>query len=161
MLRVIYQLQERSAGFIVLTAAKRILRYLTDLALKYDKSKEGSLIGYADADWGGDPDNRHSTGGAISWSSKKASSCSTVNFRSGIHYTKPCHPGSRLDYDRDQSSNQTRVLIEDNQGAIAIARNPIAHGRTKHIDIRFYYVREAVQDGVIDFALLPNKCSGC
>ena len=65
-----------------LTAAKRILRYLkgTDnLAVKYQKSSNGTLIGYADADWAGDSEDRHSTSGnlflmaegPISWLSKK------------------------------------------------------------------------------------------
>ncbi len=65
-----------------LTAAKRILRYLkgtADLTLKYEKSKANALMGYSDADWAGDQDNRHSTsgnlflmaGGAVSWMSKK------------------------------------------------------------------------------------------
>ena len=35
------------------------------------------------------------------------------------------------------------TLMEDNRGAIAIARNPVTHTRTKHIDIRYHYVREA------------------
>ena len=30
-------------------------------------------------------------------------------------------------------------LMEDNQGAIALAKNPVAHARTKHIDIRYHY----------------------
>ena len=65
-----------------LTAVKRILRYLkgtVNLALRYQKSEDGILIGYPDADWAGDLDDRHSTtgnlflmaGGAISWLSKK------------------------------------------------------------------------------------------
>ena len=39
--------------------------------------------------------------------------------------------------------------MEDNQGAIAIAKNPTAHACTKHIDIHYHYVQEAVQ-GVVD-----------
>lgn len=65
-----------------LTAAKRILRYLkgtADLALKYQKSENGMLIGYTDADWAGDVDDRHSmtgnlflmAGRPVSWLSKK------------------------------------------------------------------------------------------
>ena len=65
-----------------LTAVKRVLRYLkrtVDLALKYQKQEDESLIGYSDADWAGDCDDRHSTtgnvflmaGGAVSWLSKK------------------------------------------------------------------------------------------
>ena len=62
-----------------LTAVKRILHYLkstVDLALKYQKQEDESLIGYSDADWAGDCDDRHSTtglmaGGTISWLNKK------------------------------------------------------------------------------------------
>ena len=64
-----------------LTAAKRILRYLKgtlNLAIKFQKSDE-ALVGYSDAGWAGDLDDRHSTtgnlflmaGGPISWVSKK------------------------------------------------------------------------------------------
>lgn len=38
------------------------------------------------------------------------------------------------------------VVMEDNQSVIAIARNPVNHTRTKHIDIRYHYVCEAVQE---------------
>ena len=65
-----------------LTAAKRILRYLKGtvyLGLSYKKCADGNLIGYSDADWAGDVDDRHSTSGnvfllakgAVSWLSKK------------------------------------------------------------------------------------------
>ncbi len=40
------------------------------------------------------------------------------------------------------------VIEEDNQGALALARNPIAHSRTKHIDIRFHFIRKALEDGI-------------
>ena len=46
------------------------------------------------------------------------------------------------------------VLMEDNQGVIAIARNPI---RTKHIDIRYHYVCEALQEGTIDLFYCPTE----
>ncbi|XP_058240034.1 uncharacterized protein LOC131348861 [Hemibagrus wyckioides] len=67
-----------------LTAVKRIIRFLKanlNLALKYEWSDSETLIGYSDADWAGDQDNRRSTtanvfllgGGAVSWHSKKQS----------------------------------------------------------------------------------------
>lgn len=65
-----------------LTAVKRILRYLKGtltLGLKYQRTETGTLVGYSDADWAGDQDDRRSTtgnifllaGGAVSWLSKK------------------------------------------------------------------------------------------
>ena len=41
------------------------------------------------------------------------------------------------------------TIREDNQGAIAIAKNPIGHKRTKHIDIKHHFIREAVHDETI------------
>ena len=53
---------------------------------------------------------------------------------------------------------QTPILIkEDNQGTIAVARNPVSHSRTKHIDIKFHYVREALVDGIIDLIYCPTE----
>ena len=36
-------------------------------------------------------------------------------------------------------------ILEDNQGAIAMAKNPVGHKQSKHIDIRYHFIREAVQ----------------
>ncbi len=41
------------------------------------------------------------------------------------------------------------LLYEDNQAAIAIASNPVYHRRTKHIDVRHHFVRDAVVDGKV------------
>ena len=45
--------------------------------------------------------------------------------------------------------------MEDNQGAIAIAKNPVAHARTKHINIWFHYVWEAIEEGIIEIEYCP------
>lgn len=44
-------------------------------------------------------------------------------------------------------SDSPTVILEDNQGAIAIAKNPVTHSRTKHIDIRYHYIRGCVKNG--------------
>ena len=49
------------------------------------------------------------------------------------------------------------IIKEDNQGTIAIARNPISHARTKHIDIKFHCVREALHDGIIELVYCPTE----
>lgn len=49
------------------------------------------------------------------------------------------------------------VIMEDNQGAIAIAKNPVAHPQTKHIDFHFHYIRELVQDGTIHLQYCPTE----
>ena len=47
-------------------------------------------------------------------------------------------------------------ILEDNQGAIAMTKNPVGHKRAKHIDIRHHFVREAVQSGTIVLTYCPT-----
>ena len=41
-------------------------------------------------------------------------------------------------------------MYEDNQGAIALSQNPKDHSRTKHIDIKFHYIREQISKGNVE-----------
>ena len=45
-------------------------------------------------------------------------------------------------------------MYEDNQGAIALIENPVHHQRTKHIDIRYHFIREQVINDGIDVEYL-------
>ena len=153
------------------TAVKRIFKYLkgsASLALKYQKLEADTLIGYCDADWAGDQDDRHSTsgnmflmaGGPISWLSKKqalvALSTSEAEYVALCTATQEATWLRRLLADLKVTTSEPTVVMEDNQGAIAIAKNPMAHARTKHIDIRYHYVREAVQKGVVELRYCPT-----
>ena len=55
-----------------------------------------------------------------------------------------------LDFLQPYFASETIDLFEDNQGAIAIAENPISGGRTKHIDVRCHFVRELVERKVLN-----------
>jgi len=57
--------------------------------------------------------------------------------------------------DLKAASQQPTTLMEDNQGAIA--RNPVAHARTKHIDIRYHYIREAMQNEIVNLCYCPTE----
>ncbi|KAM9842570.1 uncharacterized protein ACBR49_013979 [Aulostomus maculatus] len=132
-----------------LTAVKRILRYLkgtVNLGLKYEHSESGTLIGFSDADWAGDQDDRRSTtgnifllsGGAVSWLSKKQATVALSTAEAEyVTLSQAAQDGTwlrRLLKDLGMDVKST-VILEDNQGAIAIAKNPVDHSRTKHIDI--------------------------
>ena len=154
-----------------LTAVKRVLRYLKgtmDLAIQYQPSEQPELVGYSDADWAGDLDDRHSTtgnifmmtGGAISWLSKKQPivPLSTAEAEY-VALSAACQEAvwlRRLLSDIHAAPSGATILMEDNQGTIAIARNPIAHSRTKHIDIRYHYVREAIDNESVDVEFCPT-----
>ena len=47
--------------------------------------------------------------------------------------------------------------MKDTQGAICIAKNPVSHSSTKHIDVRYHYVREAVNDDIINLQYCPTQ----
>ena len=47
----------------------------------------------------------------------------------------------------------------DNQGAIALVKNPVKHGRSKHIDIRYHFTREHIENGNIVLEYVPSELS--
>ena len=47
-------------------------------------------------------------------------------------------------------------MYEDNQGCIALAKKPVHHKRTKHIDVRHHFIREKVEMGIIELRYLPT-----
>ena len=56
-----------------------------------------------------------------------------------------------------RKSDDPVVIYNDNQGSHKLARNPIFHSRTKHIDVRHHFVREALEEGKIDIQYMPTE----
>jgi hypothetical protein len=159
------------------TAAIRVLRYVKhtkQLKLTYGHAQQAHLHGYCDADYAMDVDTRRSTtgyvfklnGGAISWQSKRQSSTALstaeAEYMALAEATKEAtwlrnilkstlSPSSYL-FETDKPT----VIHEDNQSAIKLTYNPIDHKRTKHIDIRYHFTREAVENGHITLAYTPT-----
>ena len=52
--------------------------------------------------------------------------------------------------------NNTKIVKTDSQSAIELAKNPIYHARTKHVDIRYYFVREKVENKEIELSYQPT-----
>ena len=48
-------------------------------------------------------------------------------------------------------------LFVDNEGAIALTNNPLSSARTKHIDVRFHFIREVVRSKTISVKYVPTK----
>ena len=91
--------------------------------------------------------------GAVSWLSKKqatvALSTAEAEYVALSAATQEAIWLRRLLTDVGESLEDPVVINEDNQGAIAMAKNPVGHARTKHIDIRYHFVCEGVQNGAI------------
>ena len=139
------------------------------MALRFVKTVNDTLTGYSDADWAGDLDDRHSTsgnlfimaGGTISWTSKKQATVSLstaeAEYIALSTATQEAIWLRRLLADFNCQQNKPTLIMGDNQYSIAIARNPVSHARTKHIDIRYHFIREALQDDVIDLRFCPTS----
>lgn len=144
---------------------KRIFRYLkgtTSLGIEYKPSLTSSkVIGYSDADHGGCADTGRSTtgvvtyfcGGAISWLSKRQQSVSISTTEAEI---VAASEGARelvwlqRIFRQLTDVEEVPILLVDNEAAIRLAHNPEFHKRTKHIRIRHFFVRETVQEGLVD-----------
>ena len=152
-------------------AVKRIFRYLRgtiQFGLLYSK-EDGTLIGYSDADWGGDCNDYKSTtgylfqmgGAAVSWKSKKQScvalSTAEAEYMALSSAAQEAVWLRELNSDLGNPQSQPILMYEDNQSAIAMARNPQSHGRSKHINIRYHFIREQVSDDKICLKYCPTE----
>lgn len=146
-------------------AGKRVLRYLQGtkgVGIRYSLDPETSnIVGYADADWASDLEDRRSTsgyvflraGGAISWQSRKQptpalSSTESELFALTAAFKEALSWRNRLESIGFPIAGPTKILC-DNQGALALIRAPAARETTKHIAIRSFFARDAVDRGLI------------
>ena len=150
-------------------AVRRIYRYLLgtkNLQLTYGGG-EKQLAGYTDADGSVTEDRRAISGyaflidgGAVSWSSKRQEIVSLSTTES--EYVGATHAAKEALWLRTLISSlftplsQPTTLFSDNQSAIALAKDHQYHARTKHIDVRFHFIRWIVENGKIRLIYCPT-----
>jgi hypothetical protein len=147
-------------------AMKHLLRYIAgtkDLGCCYARREgDAELVRYSDSDHAGDIDDRKSTGGVlffygqspVAWQSTKQkvvalSSCESEY----IAATAAACQGvwlRRLYCELMGCKIGATELRVDNKSAIALMKNPVFHDRSKHIDTRYHYIRQCVENGSID-----------
>lgn len=154
------------------TQVKRIFRYLAgtkDFCLQYSQtSAPFHLQGFSDASYGDNVDSHKSTSGfcfllagrAVSWSSRKQKSVALSSTESEyMALTKACTEAiwlRRLLFDMGQPQKITEIYC-DNKSAITIVHSSKHHDRTKHIDIRFHYIKDQVSSGEINIVYVPTE----
>jgi len=146
-------------------ASKRVLRYLKGtsrmslLYKNYDGHASSVIEVFCDADWAGDLDDRKSTTGIVIklngcpvlWLSKKQST--TALSTAEAEYIAIAAAGQELIWMNQYLSElglidkQIPIIRSDNQAAIQIASNDRLHSRSKHIDIRYHFIRQMIQEG--------------
>lgn len=143
------------------SAAKKVLRYLkgtSDIGLIFKRSLLGQLEGYVDANWGSCLIDRRSYTGyvfllsnsAISWESHKqrtvALSTTEAEYMGITEAVKESIYLKNFLIELGFEELSQITLWSDNQGASLLTRNDIYHQRSKHIDIRYHFVREALKN---------------
>ncbi|KAG6608742.1 Integrase catalytic core protein [Phytophthora cinnamomi] len=148
-------------------AVKRIFRYLQgtkSYGIRFSPGKDIDFQGYSDADWAGDLSDRKSTsgylfqvaGGPISWGSKKQSSVSLstseaeyIALSLAIQEGKWVHKLLCEILVAARGVTPELKMFEDNQSCIKMTKNPVNHGRAKHIDIKYHHIRDEVKRGEV------------
>lgn len=137
-------------------AVKRVFRYLKatrDHGLIYAKMDEPELLCYSDADWAGDQESRLSTSGMVTLFSSGpvsfkaqqqpvvALSTTEAEYISASLAVKDLIWIQRFMVELGVSLESKPRLLCDNQSAIKLIKNPEFHQRSKHIDIRYHFIR--------------------
>lgn len=144
-------------------ALKRILKYIAGTkshGILFKHNGNHQLCGFSDADYAGDVDSRKSTSGyvflfndsIISWRSslQKCVSISTTEseYVSASEAVKELVWLKRLYDELVPNQRAEASFYMDNVSAIRLVKNPEFHKRTKHIDVRYHFMREKFNDGL-------------
>ncbi|GJT23857.1 putative ribonuclease H-like domain-containing protein [Tanacetum coccineum] len=146
-----------------LHVVKRIFRYLKGkpkLGLWYPKESSFDLVAYSDSDYGGaNLDRKSTTGGCqflgqrlISWQCKKQTIMATSTTEGEYVAAANCYgqvlwiQNQMLDYGFNFMNTQ---IFIDNESTICIVKNLVFHSKTKHIEIRHHFIRDAYEKKLI------------
>ena len=92
---------------------------------------------------------------------QKTSKCNKFNYRTEYEALSQATQEAiwlrRLLSDIGSRSEEPTVIFEDNQGAIEISKNAKFHNRTKHIDVRFHFIREKVLSNEVKVIYLSTE----
>lgn len=152
------------------TEAKRTMRYL--LATKHFRLNLGGntvdLKAFVDADWAGDHRDRKSNsgfiitfgGGAISWAARKQT-CVALS-STEAEFIAAAEVGQELLWIRklmdDVREPVKKILLyEDNQSAIRQLESERLERRSKHVDTKFQFIKDLVQQGVLTVVYCPSE----
>ncbi|GJW26835.1 hypothetical protein Tco_0040646 [Tanacetum coccineum] len=139
------------------------------MGLWYPKGSGFELTAFSDADHAGCLDTRKSTSGGIqflgdklvSWMSKESQDCTAMS-SAEAEYVALSASCAQVMWMRtqlqDYGFNYNKIpLYCDSQSAIAISCNPVQHSRTKHIHTRYHFIKEQVENGIIELYFVRTE----
>ncbi|TXG53900.1 hypothetical protein EZV62_019156 [Acer yangbiense] len=151
---------------------KRDLRYIQgtmNYEIKYRRNFEVNLIGFCDSDWVSCADDIKITfdyvfslgSGVFSWLSKKqqsvAQSLAEVEYVSASNAASQAIWLRRILEDIGEKQEEATEIFCDNKSAIAMAKNPCFHSKTRHINIKHHFVREAIEEEEINLSYVRSE----
>lgn len=170
-------------GFQQWNAAFHVLRYIRgthDFGIVYSGENQDQDVitgmksqecpqSHCDADWAGDKDTRRSTtgyvfslaGGAVSWRSRLQPTVALSSTEA--EYRAITEAGQELIWLRNMMARfgyedkKATILHSDNLGAIHLTNKSVFHGRTKHVEIQYHWIREVVKDGKLIIHHCPTE----
>ncbi|KAG7551914.1 Zinc finger CCHC-type superfamily [Arabidopsis thaliana x Arabidopsis arenosa] len=154
------------------TALKQILRYLKgtqSYGLCFTRNIEKRLVGFSDSSHNVDEDDGKSTTGhifylnecPITWCSQKQdtvalSSCE-AEFMAATEAAKQAVWLQELLGEVIGGLNDKVLILLDNKSAIALTKNPVFHGRSKHIHKRYHFIRECIEKELVEVDHVPGE----
>ena len=153
------------------TLLKQVMRYLkgtSDFKMNFSKTNSDlRLVGYSDADWASSVEDRRSTTGyyfqlnvegpAISWKSRKQQTVALSTCEA--EYMALCETSQEALYLQRELSDlcgyvddSPTPIYGDNQGSLDLVRNPVKHNKSKHIDIKYHFIRDLYTTNKIDLS---------
>jgi hypothetical protein len=154
------------------TAIKRVLRYLKttiDYGITYYSNSTSYITGYTDSDFAGDIATAKSTsgyiftiaGGPFMWRSKLqsiiAQSTTEAEYIALNLASKEAIYIRALAKELGYYSQAKFPIYIDNKSAIDLSENPVFHERTKHINVKFHYIRDLINKGIIDLIYINTE----
>ena len=152
-------------------AAKHILRYLqgtVDYGLDYRQGDGVRLAGYTISDWAGCASDKKSTSGCcfglgstvVSWFSQKQQSVALSLAKAEYMATSLASCEAiwlrKMLFDLFGQPLRPSVIYCDNQSCIKLTKNPVFHDRSKHIGIKYHFIKDYVQKGVVKLEYIPT-----
>jgi len=151
--------------------AKYICHYLAgtkDYTMIFDGNTNEGLIAHSDSDWAADINNRHSITGyffklarsSVSWLSRAQKTVALSSTEAEYMAISDCCRQAMWMTNLFGEIGFHVSLITicgDNQGSIFIDSNPVQEKRTKHIDIRYHYICECIEDNKVSVVFVPGN----
>ena len=148
-------------------AAKHVLRYLrgtVGYGLRYTADSDMQLVGYTDSDWAGSVEDRKSTSGCcfslgsvvISWFSRKQTSVALSSAEAEYIVALEAVWLRKLLVGLFGHMLEPTIIRCDNQSCVQMSMNPVHHDTTKHVEMRYHYVRDMVQRRAVELQFVPT-----